>query len=120
MSTMESKYNALSELLCTALPLYWMLLEIKEVVQIPNALGDTIRINIHEDNSGALSLCKMRHLSSRTKYYHVASHWFWAIVDEDDNIYFFPVESKEQHADCTTKGLGCIEAKYLYHRYLQR
>ena len=91
--------------------------EMKEALEpsLP-AIQSTIAAEVFEDNNGALQLANNQQLSSRTRYYHTASHHFWQSVngapglfdDEpcEEPIKVIRIDTADQEADFLTKPLS--------------
>ena len=105
LSTAEAEYSALSLCLREFIPARRVVLELAPIM---GYTGD-IPTTIHEDNAAALQLATTRHLTSRTKYFHTKSHWFWQWIEENSAgphaVTIQKVDTKLQDADYLTKAL---------------
>ena len=116
LSTLESEYYGLQSLMRVLLPLYRMLVEAAERVNLDHEVRGTIHGRVWEDNNGALLLATNQRITNRTKYFLTAWHWFWSHVyqpagpDGEGNptgeFHILKVASEEQEADYLTKGLS--------------
>lgn len=104
LSTMEAEYSALSQSLCTLLPLQSLLLEVATTIGICPHLCATIHAHAFEDNQGAFLLATNQQLMNRTKYYIVKWHHFWGHV-KDGTLTICCFATEFQQADGHTKGL---------------
>jgi hypothetical protein len=106
LCTQEAEYHALSQSMRALLPLYELISEILEALQLPSAIRMSFRCRAFEDNNGALLLATNQRITNRTKYYCVKWHWFWSHVnDPDKDITIVKVDTLAQRADYLTKGL---------------
>ena len=110
LSTLESEYSALSQSMRTLLPLCQTLLETAQRIALPLALLETFACRVFEDNNGALLLAAGQQITSCTKYFLVKWHFFWSNVNSGE-VEVLKVDTKEQRAECLTKGLSCEQYK---------
>ena len=103
LSTAQSEYVALSSAMRVLIPLRAMILEINEMLDLPNQkYGITCRV--FEDNNACRILATEQKLSNRTKHYLVKYHHFWEQV-KNGNFGIFRIDTHLQKADYFTKGL---------------
>ena len=106
LSTSESEYSALSYSLREFIPVRRLMLEMVDKMGLKDVIKLPILTTIHEDNDACRLLAVNQHLSSRTKYFHVKSHFFWGwMKDNEDTVSIVRVDTKQQRADYLTKGL---------------
>ena len=111
LSTQEAEYNAFSQSVRTLLPIQNLSSEaVTHFTFRPGLAPPSIYTVMYENNNGALSLALNQRLTSRTKYYHVNSHWFWEHV-KNGTFAVKKVASNQQNADDLTKPLplACFE-----------
>ena len=108
LSTQEAEYTALSQSARTLLPIRDLIHELlTNVIHGPTLSVPEIACVAFEDNRGTLTLANSQRLSSRTKYYHVNSHWFWKHV-KDGSFKVAGISSARQKADYLTKPLPLV------------
>ena len=106
LSTQEAEYTALSQSTRSLLPIRHLVEEALHELNLgPNLKVPKVVCITFEDNNGALSLATKHRLTSRTKYYHVNSHWFWCHVREG-KLRVEGIDSSRQNADHLTKPLS--------------
>ena len=66
LSTLEAEYSALSQALCTLLPLKRILTGVADLICLPSTVKATILAYVFEDNLGCLTLATNHRLTSRT------------------------------------------------------
>ena len=109
VSTLESEYSSCSLCLRAVLPLRRLLVEIAGFLDLDSDLTASILARVFEDNNGALTVATTprimpQRLTSRTKYFHLKWHHFWAAHRAQEFI-AVRVETSLQDADYLTKGL---------------
>ena len=105
LSTQEAEYTALSQSVRALIPIRHLVEEaLKHLDLGPRLKIPQVICVAFEDNNGALSLATNHRLTSRTKYYHVNSHWFWGHV-KDGKLHVKGISSNQQNADYLTKPL---------------
>ena len=105
LSTQEAEYTALSQSARTLLPIRNLVEEALHALNLgPKLEVPKVVCIAFEDNNGALSLATKHRLTSRTKYYHVNSHWFWCHV-KDGKLIIQGIDSSLQNGDYLTKPL---------------
>jgi hypothetical protein len=104
LSTLESEYSALVSCMKAILPLRSLIIEVAAALELPSTLQASIHARVFEDNNGALLLATNQRITSRTKYFQVKWHFFWAHVNNGD-VDVLKVDTKLQRADYLTKGL---------------
>jgi hypothetical protein len=104
LSTLEAEYAALSNSLKSLLPLKRLIEELISVMQLPKALGTTVKARAFEDNQGAYYLATNQRLTNRTKYFLLGYHWFWSNFKKKE-LKIYKINTKDQKADYFTKGL---------------
>jgi hypothetical protein len=105
LSTLESECSCLSYTMRAVLLMRVILLETIQVLNLPLALTSTVSSRVFEDNAGALLLSTQHRLTNRTKCFLVKWHHFWDAVKQGI-VTVLKVDTKEQRADCFTKGLS--------------
>ena len=76
LATLEAKYSALSQAMCTMIPLYALLQEIAGTLELDYNLPSTICCTVFEDNNGADLLATNQRITACTKYYLCKWHHF--------------------------------------------
>jgi len=104
LSTQEVEYAGLSHSLRAVIPIRRILIETCTVLKIDKDLKASIHCRVFEDNNGALLLAKDHKITSRTKYYHLSYHHFWAYVKSKD-VSIHSIDTTLQIGDLGTKGL---------------
>ena len=85
LATAEAEYYSLSNCLRVLLPIRRTLEEMATNLEVPAELqASTMSSTAFEDNSAALSLATTHRLTSRTRYYHTQSHFFWDAVKQGE------------------------------------
>ena len=108
LSTQEAEYTALSQSARSLIPIRNIVAEaISHLFRGPSLSVPRVICVAFEDNNGALSMANNQRLTSRTKYYHVNSHWFWGHV-KDGTFAVEGVPSTCQNADYLTKPLPLV------------
>ena len=122
LSTMESKYLALSQSMRDLIPLWEVLKEINEVefnkqvlnpkcVMNSKSFSDIVsdasespipKIKVYEDNNACLKFARLPHLTPRTKHIAVPYHWFRSKVEQLE-ISIEPISTDNQLANQFTK-----------------
>ena len=105
LSTLESKYSALSASMQTLLPLVSLVGESFKELKLPPDFKSTISCRVFKDNNGALLLATKQRITNRTKYFLVKWHFFWHHVTNVD-VQVLTVATTDQFADHLTKGLN--------------
>ena len=82
LSTTFTEYNSLSQALHVILPIYSLILEIVELLCMPQEIQAIIPAQVFKDNNGAYLLVMTHHLTGRTRYVHVKYHHFWDAHDQ--------------------------------------
>ncbi len=118
LSTMEAKIIALAA---------WMreLIPIMDIVQpladaVGTSAGDvSMRVSVHEDNSGALVLAEMLspQFTPRSKYYATKTIWFCEEIHKQ-GIKLLKIDTTEQLRDIFTKGLFQPTFEYLQSKII--
>ena len=114
LSTMESKYIAMSVAMKDLIPLQRIVQTIIEAVGLDPEIRATLKSEVWEDNAGALLLAKLEppRMTLRSKFYALKYHWFRYKVKEL-NIGLNKIGTKEQLADILTKGLPKVDFQRL-------
>ena len=122
LATAEAEHYSLSRCLRALIPIRRTLAELVENLGISSSLRATMSSTAFGDNSAALTLATQQRLTSRTRYYHTASHHFWQHVfregstsndqtGSEDNeasepkIHIKAVPTAEMNADYMTKSM---------------
>jgi virulence-associated protein VapD len=79
--------------------------ELISVMQLPKALGTTVKARAFKDNQGAFYLAMNQWITNRTKYFLLKLHWFWHHYSNKD-FKNYKINTKDQKTDYFTKGLG--------------
>ncbi len=97
---MEAQVNALAACMRELIP-------IMDMVQ-------SLRVSVHEDDSGALVLAETfpPQFTPRSKYYATKTIWFWEEILKR-GIKLLKIETSEQLGDMFTKGLARPTFEYL-------
>ena len=103
-STTEAEYVALGHCCRSLFPI------IRTVKGIADAIGLDVKettdmhVQIHEDNSAALTLAKLEYprMTPRTKWYAVKCHWFRTML-KPNNVELQKIDTKIQKGDLFTK-----------------
>jgi hypothetical protein len=103
LSTLESEYICLSQAVRELLPMRRLLLEVGKRVGMEFAQTPLVHSTIFEDNNGALGLASSPKITPRTRHIATKYHWFREHIGK--GIEIVKVDTKEQKADCFTKGL---------------
>ena len=111
LSTTEAEYIALSTAAREVLPLRELILEIKPILNIPEAKLQ-IRCTLFEDNKGAEELAKVPKNRPRTKHIAVKYHHFRQAV-KDKILLVKRIGTEEQLADIFTKPLARLPLEHL-------
>ena len=126
MSTMESKYVALSAAMKDIIPLQRLLNKICKATGLEEQRDAVIKASlrsttkVHEDNAGCLLLANtpLPYMTPRSKHYGTKYHWFRSHVGttEEGSLEVVKVDTKINIADIMTKGLPRLDFERL--RYL--
>ena len=111
LSTTEAEYMTLSLAAREVLPLRELVVELKDILQIPQAKLK-IRCTLFEDNKGAEELAKVPKNRPRTKHIATKYHHFREHV-KSGILLVKRVETTEQLADIFTKALARQPLEYL-------
>ena len=111
LSTTEAEYIALSTAAREVLPLRELILEIKQILNIPGAKLQ-ISCTLFEDNKGAEELAKVPKNRPGTKHIAVKYHHFRQAV-KDDILQVKRIATDEQLADIFTKPLVKMPLEHL-------
>jgi hypothetical protein len=104
LSTLESEYICLSQAVRELLPMRRLLLEVGTRVNMEFAQVPMVHSTIFEDNNGALGLASSPKITPRTRHIATKYHWFRQHIG--NGLEIVKVDTKEQKADCFTKGLA--------------
>lgn len=104
LATAEAEYYSLSHCLRVLLPIRRTLEELMDCLKVPLDLKATIASTAFDDNNAAIALAVNQKLSSRTRYYHTASHWMWQIIN-DGVVGIARCDTALMDADYLTKGM---------------
>ncbi|KAL7547639.1 hypothetical protein ACHAWF_010922 [Thalassiosira exigua] len=109
LSTMETKYVALSTACRDLFPIINLVQEIGQHFGLPVKKRSRFQMRVHEDNVGALILGQLepRRMTPRSKHNVVKYHWFREHLGPC-GIDLVKIYSKEQLGDIFTKGLGRV------------
>ena len=116
LSTMESEYYSLSQLMQALLPIKSIVKEFMKQVNVPyhlRGVGQSVHAMTHEDNTSTLILATEQCLTPHTRYYHCSWHFFWQHV-QDGEVEVVYYETAEQDANYLTKPL--VYDKYVANR----
>ena len=110
LSTMESKYIALSTACRDLLPLQDLVNELKTFHALEALFPTSVSSTIWEDNVGALTLANMDlpRMTPRSKHIAVKYHWFRIHV-QSGKFSVKKVGTSDQLADIFTKGLAWVK-----------
>ena len=116
LSTTEAEYIALSTAAREVLPLRELIIELKEIIEIPEA-DLLIRCTLFEDNKGAEELAKVPKNRPRTKHIATKYHHFREHV-RTGTLLVKRVDTSHQLADIFTKALAKQPLEYLRHQIM--
>jgi hypothetical protein len=105
LSTLESKYIALSTTICELIPLRRVLQEVGQALNLKFSKPSIVQSTCFEDNKRALGLAVTPRMTPRTKHIGVKYHFFKSKIGEDKGIVICRIDSAQQKADIFTKGL---------------
>ena len=80
LSSTESKYTGLSNVLREAIPLMALLEELKEQGFPVDQTKASIQCKVFEDNSGAIEIATNHKWCPRTKHLNCRLHHFWSYI----------------------------------------
>jgi hypothetical protein len=118
LSTMEAKVIALLACCRELFPIIDMVESLTAAVNLP--IGETtMKLSVHEDNSGALVLAKTLppQFTPRSKYYAIKTIWFCKEIHRQ-NINLLKIDTIEQLGDIFTKGLARVPFDYLWMKII--
>jgi hypothetical protein len=101
---MKSEYVALSQVMRDVIPMQCLVTTVCDVVLGKGNYEAYMHPKIYEDNIGALQLARAPCITPRTKPYKVKYHFFYSHVQEG-KIKLYKIDTKEQLANISTKGL---------------
>ena len=110
---MEAKIIALSACCRDLFPIIDMVESVTSSVKLP--IGETtMKLSVHEDNSGALVLAKTLppQFTPRSKYYAIKTIWFREEIHKRC-VQLLKIDTVEQLGDIFTKGLVQVTFEYL-------
>ena len=113
LSTMEAEIIALSACCRDLFPIIDMVESVTRQVNLP--IGETtMKLSVHEDNSGALVLAKTLppQFTPRSKYYAIKTIWFREEIHKRC-VQLLKIDTVEQLGDIFTKGLVQVTFEYL-------
>ena len=105
LSSTAAEYVAFSMAMRELLPMRAMLKEIGNKLEIDVVKTSLVRSTVFEDNQGCLSLVNVPKMSPRNKYLALKYHFFRSEIGEEKGVVAKYINTKEQIADCFTKGL---------------
>jgi hypothetical protein len=114
LSSTESEFVGLSELLRMALVMMNLLKEMRSVGIPVASTTPKIYCKLLEDNAGAIQLAKVPKMRPRTRHINQKYHHFREWV-KSGLITILPIDTKEQPADLMTKLLD--QELFVKHRY---
>ena len=93
--------------------------EIGTFFELPIKDKARLRVRIHEETVGAVTLGKLetRRMTPRSKHYAIKHRWFREQIGPR-GITLVKIETKEQLGDIFTKGLGRITFEYLWKQLM--
>jgi hypothetical protein len=94
VSSTESKYTGLSYVLREAIPIMYLLREMKENKFINEFETQEVKIQVYKDNSGALHMANVHKYRPQTKHLNVKLHHFWRYVN-DGSIKVVRIKSED-------------------------
>ena len=114
MSTTESGYVAMSMEMKDLIPLQHIVKNIIKAVRLDPEILSTMKVEVWEDNAGALILAKLEppRMTLRSKHYAIKYHRFHYKVKEL-SIGLNKIGTKEQLADILTKELAKVDFERL-------
>jgi hypothetical protein len=114
LSTIEAEVNSLAHCCREFFPVMHMVGEIGSVVGLPTKDMSSMRVSVHEDNSGALILAETipPQFTPRSKYYCTKTVWFREEIMKRQ-VSLKKIDTKEQLGDIFTKGLPRPQFEYL-------
>jgi hypothetical protein len=118
LSTMEAEIIALSACCRDLFPIIDMVESVTRQVNLP--IGETtMKLSVHEDNSGALVLAKTLppQFTPRSKYYAIKTIWFREEIHKRC-VQLLKIDTVEQLGDIFTKGLVQVTFEYLWKKII--
>jgi hypothetical protein len=112
LSTTEAEYVGMSKALQDALPVVWILQEMKQLGYPIFATKATVHCRVFQDNSGAIEIANNPKYRPRTKHINVRYHFFWSHIGKHITVH--PIDTADQVSDTFTKPLA--EAAFTKHR----
>jgi hypothetical protein len=103
LSTLESKYIALSTAIRELIPLRRVLQEVGLALILDFSKPSIVQSTCFEDNNGALGLAITPRMTPRTKHIGVKYHFFKSKIGEGKGIVICCIDSAKQKADIFTK-----------------
>jgi hypothetical protein len=112
LSTTEAEYVGMSKALQDALPVVWILQEMKQLGYPVHSTTAKVHCRVFQDNSGAIEIANNPKYRPRTKHINVRYHFFRSHIGKHITVY--PIDTTEQVSDTLTKPLP--EAAFTKHR----
>jgi hypothetical protein len=119
LSTMEAEIIALLACCRDLFPIIDMVESVTSSVKLP--IGETtMKLSVHEDNSGALVLAKTLppQFTPRSKYYAIKTIWFCEETHKHC-VQLLKIGTVEQLGDIFTKGLVQVTFEYLRKKIIR-
>ena len=113
LSTTEAEYVGMSRALQDALPVVWILQEMKKRGFPVFATTAQVHCRVFQDNSGAIAIANNPKYRPRTKHINVRYHFFRSQIGKHITVH--SINSEDQVADVFTKPLP--EVTFLKHRH---
>ena len=118
MSTTEAEYLALSTAMREVIFIKQLMEELATHGVKFNDIKPEIKVNVYEDNVGAIELAKLPKLRPRTKHIGIQYHHFrsWTsrgINDEEPRVKVQHISTEIQQADIFTKPLARVQFEAL-------
>jgi hypothetical protein len=105
LSTLESKYIALSTTLRKLIPLRRVLQKVGLALNLEFSQPSIVQSTCFEDNNDALGFATTLQMTPCTKHIGIKYHFFKSKIGEGKGIAIRRIDSAEQKADIFTKGL---------------
>ena len=114
LSTTEAEYIGMSRAVQDALPVIWLLEELKKRGHTIHATNARVHCRVFEDNSGAIEIANNPKYRPRTKHINQRYHFFRSHIGKHLSVH--PIKTEEQVADLFTKPLA--DRLFTKHRHV--
>lgn len=119
LSTMESKYIALSQVCKDLFPIMDLIAELSTILHLQVDPSSHLHVQIHKDNVGALTLGlrEPQHMTLCSKHYALQYHWFREHIGLC-KIVLVKIDTSDQLGYIFTKGVRTIIFQHLQKRLM--